>query len=330
MNVMYTCDNNYVWIAGVSINSLFENNKHIPELNVYLLGENIFEENIAILNTLAEKYDRAITHIAVPKLDIPKSLISARWPLSAFIRLFCAQLLPDHLERILYLDCDTIITGDIEALNSVSFDDNVVLGIKDCISGLYKKNIGLNSDSPYINGGVLVFDLLSLRKMDIYREIEAYLSKYLAYINYADQDILNGIFKGKVGELHPRYDVMTIDVVHSYKEILMLRHPTNFYSERTLREAVAHPAIIHYTTNMLVVRPWYMNTNHPMACEFKRYLEISPWSNTVLGFMNFSSRESMLISKISKLPKSVAHLILGCIHAEVRPIVICLRARKRK
>lgn len=45
MKVMYTCDNNYVWLMGISVISLFENNKHVKELKVYLLGEKISKEN---------------------------------------------------------------------------------------------------------------------------------------------------------------------------------------------------------------------------------------------------------------------------------------------
>ena len=45
MKVMYTCDNNYVWLMGISTISLFENNKGIEELKVYLLGDNISEDN---------------------------------------------------------------------------------------------------------------------------------------------------------------------------------------------------------------------------------------------------------------------------------------------
>ena len=45
MNVMYTCDDNYVWLMGISTISLFENNKTIEDLQVYLLGDNISQEN---------------------------------------------------------------------------------------------------------------------------------------------------------------------------------------------------------------------------------------------------------------------------------------------
>ena len=78
MNVLYTCDNNYVWLLGISAISMFENNRELQNLNVYLLGENISNENKQILTKIGEKYNRQITIIEVPKIDIPEALVSAR------------------------------------------------------------------------------------------------------------------------------------------------------------------------------------------------------------------------------------------------------------
>lgn len=328
MKVMYTCDNNYVWLMGISTISLFENNKVIEDLKVYLLGENISEDNIKLLKAIGEKYGREVEVLDVPKLKIPPSLVSARWPLSAFIRLFSGIILPADVERILYLDCDTIITGDISELENVDFNGNIAMGVKDCISGRYKKNIGLDCNSLYINAGVILFDMDALRKVNINAEIENYMSKYEKLINYADQDILNGMFNGKIGELNPKYDVMTIDAVHTYEEIQQLRRPTNFYSKEKLEKAVKTPTIIHYTTNMLVIRPWFSNTNHPFAGEFKKFMDMSEWKNRELKKMFFDSKVARVIRVIMKLPKRVAYKVLGIIHAELVPRYISMRAEK--
>lgn len=319
MDIMYTCDNNYVWLMGISTISLFENNKHIKELTVYLIGENISDENKCHLNDIAQKYNRQIFVIDVPKLDIPPSLTSARWPLSAFTRLFSGVILPNNLQRILYLDCDTIIVEDIEPLQNIDFGNNIVVAIKDCISGSYKENIGLNKDNPYFNAGVLLLNLEKIRDIDIKREIEEYMHKYVKLINYADQDILNGMFKGKIGVLDPKYDVMTIDVVHSYEEIMKLRRPTNFYNENELKSAVSNPVIVHYTTNMLIVRPWFKNSDHPLKNVFLEYMSISVWKDKVLSEAVFNSIEAKTIGMIMKLPKVIAYRILGLIHSVLKP-----------
>jgi len=328
MKVMYTCDNNYVWLMGISIISLFENNKGLKDLKVYFLGENISQQNKNELKKIGDKYNRKIEVIDVPKLNIPPSLVSARWPLSAFTRLFSGLILPRDVEKILYLDCDTIITGDISELENIQFNGSIAMGVKDCISGTYKKNVGLDKGSPYINAGVILFDMVALRKVNINEQIESYMNKYVKYINYADQDILNGMFKGMIGELNPKFDVMTIDVVHTYEEIQQLRRPTNFYKKDELEVAVKTPAIIHYTTNMTVVRPWFSNTDHPFADEFKKYMAMSVWKDKELGMMKFTAKETKIINAIMKLPKFIAYRVLGLIHAELKPRYIKMRAGK--
>jgi lipopolysaccharide biosynthesis glycosyltransferase len=313
---------------GISIISLFENNKGLKDLKVYFLGENISQQNKNELKKIGDKYNRKIEVIDVPKLNIPPSLVSARWPLSAFTRLFSGLILPRDVEKILYLDCDTIITGDISELENIQFNGSIAMGVKDCISGTYKKNVGLDKDSPYINAGVILFDMVALRKVNINEQIESYMNKYVKYINYADQDILNGMFKGMIGELNPKFDVMTIDAVHTYEEIQQLRRPTNFYKKDELEVAVKTPAIIHYTTNMTVVRPWFSNTDHPFADEFKKYMAMSVWKDKELGMMKFTAKETKIINAIMKLPKFIAYRVLGLIHAELKPRYIKMRAGK--
>ena len=78
MNVLYTCDDNYVWLMGISTISLFENNKTIEDLQVYLLGDNISQENKDKLKKIGDQYGRKIQVIEIPPLTIPTALISAR------------------------------------------------------------------------------------------------------------------------------------------------------------------------------------------------------------------------------------------------------------
>ncbi|WP_279123854.1 glycosyltransferase family 8 protein [Holdemania filiformis] len=329
MNVLYTCDDNYIWLMGISVISLFENNRQMSELNVYLLGENISDKNKQKLEEIGQKYNRKTFVINVLQLDIPSTLISARWPLSAFTRLYAGQLLPNNIKSVLYLDCDTIVKGDVSELEVLDISQNVFLGVKDCIGGQYKRNIGLEAEDNYVNAGVLIINLEELRKIDIKKILEKYMLSYAGLINYADQDVLNGVFHNQIGILDPKFDVMTIDVVHTYKEILALRKPTNFYSQVELENAVINPSIIHYTTNMRVIRPWYCNSNHPLKSEFVFYLNISPWKDKELSKMLFTSRESKIIGIIDVLPSKISYALLGLIHATVKPLFIRMKNERK-
>ena len=330
MNILYTCDDNYVWLMGISTISLFENNMDMSDLNVFLLGEKISIENKNMLASIASKYKRSIVVIDTPKIDLPQSLISARWPLSAFTRLYAGQLLPDEIEKVLYLDCDTIICGSIVDLEKISFSNKIILGVKDCIGKAYKENIGLHGYDLYINAGVLLINLSELRKINIKYKIDKYVNKYEKYINYADQDILNGAFCSYIGSLKPMYDVMTITLVYSYEELIKLRFPTCYYSKEDIKESIKNPAIIHYTTNMRVIRPWYIDTNHPLAWEFLKYKNISPWKNKKADRMIFMSSESKIISIIQKLPRNFACIVLGIIHAIIKPYYIRYKSKYKE
>ena len=328
MNVLYTCDNNYVWLLGISAISMFENNKELQNLNVYLLGENISNENKQILTKIGEKYNRQITIIEVPKIDIPEALVSARWPLSAFTRLYAGELLPDNVDRVLYLDCDSIIKGDLSELDAWNVSGKIFWGIKDCIGKEYKKNIGIGTDGLYVNAGVLLINLTELRKVSIKEKLSAYMHQYENYINYADQDVLNGAFNGTIGVLPPQYDVMTIAATYSYKDIVRLRKPTNYYSQKEIDDAVANPIIIHYTTNMRTVRPWFTNSNHPFSNDFMLYMKKSPWVDRRLSEMKFTSSESKVIGVVEKLPGFFSKTLLGILHSSIKPRVIRMKARK--
>ena len=312
---------------GISITSLFENNKHIKNLDIYLLGHSISVDNKKCLEYIGDCYHRKIYIIDVPELNVPECLISPRWPLSAFTRLFAGELLPKNINRILYLDCDTIIKGDIQPLENINMDDALFGGIKDCISSLYKKNIGLSAEDVYINAGVLIINLEKLRQQNIRMSVDQYLQKYTSFINYADQDILNGTFRNNIKAVGPEYNLMTIVATYSLKEIETLRRPTNYYSLDELQHAVNNPVIIHYTTNMRTIRPWYKNTNHPYADEFKKYLATSPWSEMNLSEYHFNSRESYGVRLIQLLPNNIANYCLGILHAILRPLYIKLRAK---
>lgn len=328
MNILYTCDNNYVWLMGISMLSLFENNKTVKEITVYLLGESISDDSKSTLQAIANCYQRKCIVIDMPSIDIPKSLISTRWPKSAFSRLYAAELLPEYVKKVLYLDCDTVILQSLKELEKMNTNDYFVYGVKDCIGTTYRKNLGLDKDSIYINAGVLYLNLNLLRTINVSAMIDSFLKKYGKTIHYADQDVLNGMFSGKFGVLSAEYDVMTLEYMHSYKNILILRQPVNYYSKSEIEYAISNPKILHFTTNMLNVRPWYLNTNHPMAKEFIKYKNMSPWRDKVLtNMIHDSGLKATILKKLQFLPQSVETEILGFIHAIAYPLVIRMKAR---
>lgn len=319
MKILYTCDNNYVWLMGISVISLFETNLEAKELDVYLLGDRISLESKMLLDSIAKKYSRRIIIRDTESIEIPESLCDRRWPKSAYTRLFSGQLLPDFVDRILYLDCDTIVNDTLENVYNQNMNGNTICAVQDCVSRRYKTNIGCTVKQPYFNAGVLLLDINKLRTIDISKKISTFIKKYQSLIYYADQDVLNGVFSGVIGTLPADINVMTILFYYSYDELKKLRKPDVYYDKEDIEKAVFRPRIIHFTTCMKILRPWYENANHPFTEVFLRYKDMSPWKDTKLATFKFNKRKEKLFSFINMLPRKFSIRILGMLHTFVVP-----------
>lgn len=325
MNIFYTCDDKFVCFAGISMVSICENNRDMDVIDFYLLGDNISDNNKQALSGLLIPYGRTISVIDVPQLDVPRELCNQRWPRSAYTRLFSGTLLPNTVKTALYLDCDTIIVGSLKELDIIN-SKYAVCGVKDCISGYYKENIGLEKDTLYINAGVLLMNLTELRKMDMNKSISDFFNAYSKTMFFADQDVLNGIFKGNVGVLEPKYDMMTIHYSLSYKELIKIRRPSNYYSKEELEKAKKNPSIVHFTTFMTNIRPWIEGADHPYTKDFEKYMAMTPWRNMEKQARTKHMKDKRIMAYILLAPKFLAYPILGFLHSVVRPLL----KRRRK
>ncbi len=322
MNILYTCDNNYVMLMGISMISLFKSNMNEDEINVYLIGENISDSNKINLKNIAKKYKRNCIIIDSPNLKLSENLSFKRWPRSAYTRLLCGEILPTDVKKIIYIDCDTIIKESLRELyTNTTLDKFDVCGVKECVSGYYKKNIGLPFDcESYINAGVLLINVDAFRKRDMLNEMEAFVSKYAKRISYADQDVLNYLFKDNIGILEPKYNAMTIEFVYKYKDIIKLRKPSSYYKEEEIKKAILKPYIIHYTTNMTTIRPWFKNSNHPRKEDFMDIYYNENYFNKQLEEFPTKSFKNKFFNLFLSLPKDIGYECLGLIHSKIVPL----------
>lgn len=319
MNIMYASDDNYAWLMGISMISLFENNKASEEVNVFLFGDNLSEENENILSGIADKYGRKFMHIDVEKVKIPDYIMSERYPKSTYSRLFAYDLLPSNVKKLIYLDCDIIVSGSLEDMFNRDVEGKAFLAVKDCVSKAYKRKIGLKASDTYINAGVLLMNLDRLREIPIAERMKAFVDKYSSAMSYADQEIVNSIFQGDFGILPPEYDVMTMESEYTYRQLCLVRHPHHYYTKEEIEFAKANPRIIHYTTCMLNIRPWFKNSKHSHAWRFDKYMAMSPWKDKEKKEMSFSDKKYQTMRILEKLPNWLKFPLLGLLHSYLRP-----------
>ena len=323
MNIIYASDNNYAEILGVSVISLFENNKQEPQIKVYILDDGISEENKEKLNQIFAKYGRTGIYLQIPDLNqlAGIQIDSQRWSLSTFSRLFLNELLPQSVEKILYLDCDILVKGSLKPLWSMDMDGYVLAAVPDCISPAHKKNVDLKPNDFYINAGVLFLNMKEWRKQNVQQLCVDFIQQMNGKIPYVDQGVLNNVLKGKMKPLPLIYNVYSVLYDFSYQNLIKYRKPGNFYTQKEVEEAVKNPVVVHFTASFLSLRPWVKGSKHPFAKNWVHYKQLSPWKDTPLWEDKRSGYKKAYEAFYHAMPLPFSVWMSGMLHSTLLPFM---------
>lgn len=283
LNVAYGADDGYAKFLGVSMMSLFQRNGDFDRIHVYVLDCGITEDNREKILEIGREYGRDITFLSVEKilrglgLNLTKNSIA----IASYSRLFLADLLPQEVERILYLDCDTIVCDSLMELWEWDLKDALVGGVRDTVDEYYRKIIGLKQDMSYLNAGVLLIHIKLWREENIKGEFLEFIRGFNGAVPHHDQGIINGVAAGRKAILPLRYNMMSNGYAFSAKTVKRMYFLDSYYTEEERNKALDKPAIIHFTPG-IYGRPWEENSNHPAKDEYLSVFAMSPWSNVPL------------------------------------------------
>lgn len=328
-HIVYASDDRFAEILGVSLVSLYENNKDFSDIVVYILDSGISEDNKSKLLSLSEKYKRS-GMIFIPAKDISKELSVEvnldRGSLSQYARLFVSSVLPSELNRVLYLDCDIIINKSISELWNLDLEGNTIGALNDAFSKYYRRNIDLEENDIMFNSGVMLIDLDKWRDNSIEQKLMSFIKKKKGKIQQGDQGALNAVLSRETYCFEPRFNSVTIFYDFSYDEILVYRKPVNLYSREQIRKAIEDPVIIHYTTSFMSERPWIEGSDHKYLDKWIKFKKISPWNEYPLWVIKKSNSLSSVYKKISKkLPRKIMIYISGILQVYGRPFIYSLK-----
>lgn len=251
--IIYTPDKDYIFPAMVSLVSLLRHAPSEHTVSVYFLMEQEYmEQAVEMTDYLAKRYSNLMVRYVNVNTGMFSgvSITTPHLTRAAYYRLFISDYI--RAERCLYLDGDTIVTGDISGLLSVELEDYYIGAVK----GLYlpedkemlaelKAGIGIGNISQYVNSGVLLMNLEKIRSDGLTEDFSCHLEK-----NYPseDQDILNICCEGKIRYLAFKYNfpcrfsgaVGAVD--------------RKDYSEEEISQLYDAPVILHFLGTS--VKPW--------------------------------------------------------------------------
>lgn len=216
MNIVFSANEGYANHLGVAIMSILENNTRHNKITFYILTVDISKNNQVKLKRLCARYK----NVTIRFIYIDDKVFD-NFPLNikhitkeAYFRYLIADILP-IIKKVLYLDVDILVLGDLYKLWSTNIDDCFVAGShKEYFAREfpgYKTHIGLNEDDAYINSGVMLMNLDKIREFDKVKALFDNTKKLKDIIKIQDQDIINITFNKGIKNISNIYNYTESD-----------------------------------------------------------------------------------------------------------------------
>ncbi|MFS8047588.1 glycosyltransferase family 8 protein [Rhizobium sp. BR 314] len=192
---------------------------------------------------------------------------------ATYFRLMIGELAPSHIQRVIYLDADLVVKGDIRELYAVNLDGRSVGAVSDVGMDyqLFARRFGLPFQHlGYFNSGVLVLDLNNIRRDGDFQRALDLLQDRPEDLEYADQCALNVVFWQRWAQLDVLWNVQ--------RRTLMPHEGKPCFATAGEMKTGRRPKIVHFTEYN---KPWSLDGWHPLIWLYYDYLRRTPYNASV-------------------------------------------------
>lgn len=173
------------------------------EVTVWLLNQNLSSNACADFSSFIKKRCKAKLQVVQLDTTLFDGLPVTGLSVETYSRVLAQQVLPIDLDRVLWLDGDIVVHGDIAPFYHQNFGRAYCVACKDNWSGTeyitrHQKDLGIPDDLPYFNSGVLLLNLKQLHHDISNEKIWTTLGELKDRLLFHDQDILNYLYAGHV------------------------------------------------------------------------------------------------------------------------------------
>lgn len=269
--IILSSSDEYCIYLPVILKSIHEESSKNYCYHFYILDSGITQSSKHVINAYIANYENfSIEYIDVQYfIEKYKNLwyVTGHFSVATYIRFFIPDLVP-KLDKVLYLDVDLLVRGDISELYAIDIGD---CAIGACVDACYEREtyynknnlviynktvVCLPDDYKVFNAGVLLINLKKWRELNITEKFIQKLSD-IKTPRVLDQCILNSVFcNGQVYYLPAEWNYQW------HADLTEIQYPTSSTKMNEVIEAYRFAKnnlkIIHYTTQ---TKPWNIYAN---------------------------------------------------------------------
>lgn len=281
MHVACAADETYAPHCAAMISSVLEHDEP-TQLAFHFLHPPGFSGKVktALAGMVADR-GAAIAFCEILDSEVEGLPVMDRIPRAMWYRILLPALLPE-LDRVLYLDADTLAVDTLAPLWDTDIDGRYVAAVTNVFEpGMvdHPRRLGLAGGETYFNSGVLLFNLDQMRSDG---RTEAILAcARTERLLWPDQDALNLVLGARRVSLHPRWNCMNT--------LYYTPEARAVFGPQAVREATASPAILHFEGPQLA-KPWHYLNRHPRREEYYRQRRQTPWPEVAIEGRTWKNR----------------------------------------
>ena len=131
---------------------------------LFLVLCDVSDEDVANARGFFDKRGMSVEVIVPDFVDRMMTPLKTRWPRAAYLRLYFDWLFDRRWKRLLYLDADTRVCAPLAPLLAADLREQPIGAVHDFIYYVTgnihrrRRDLGLASDAPYFQSGVMLFD----------------------------------------------------------------------------------------------------------------------------------------------------------------------------
>ena len=272
IHIASTIDDSFCLPLSAMLVSLFETNEE-NRFKIHLISANLKDENVKHIEIIVKQYNQHFEYYKISLELFKRYPINDRISYAAYYRIIIPSIIDKGIERYIYIDADTIITGNIKALWDFPLEGKTIGAIHDISvsESKYYRRHNISDEFQYFNSGVLLVDRYKWEENNVTERTRDYLTTHGEKCRFHDQDGLNAILFNDRLNLPPRFN-QQIGLYFMNKPILH-----NAYGANEVKNALKDPVIVHFNGRE---KPWDFLCGHPFRKKFTKYLRISKTENS--------------------------------------------------
>lgn len=193
-------DDNYAFALRTLIRSIAAaHGAATAQLRLIVLDQGLTPAGRETILAEGERADLPV-HIRLTPAADPAYPVSDWISSAVYARLSIPEVVDDE-DRVLYLDSDTMVRGDLRPLLGLELEGRPLAAVRDPQNPLIGQGLamaipgwqelGLEYGREYFNSGVMLIDLGEAKRRGLFEAAREFLTTHPAHVRFWDQDALN-------------------------------------------------------------------------------------------------------------------------------------------